>query len=533
MVVALKPYELPAISKQSVNEAGKAAVEGKPLKNNSTRVVPPAFQKISNTKIDTKTSNRRSVLNEAAEMALIKKPSIYKKTTIEESLIEEEKEILKKAEDEAAARTLLSSIPALGSLINQREVVPIVSPKETKSIIINAPDIKSLPVENKKTSTKVYTVERNDTLSGIFKKMGYDAALTNQIATALIRNANFSVTNLKLGQKLIFTEQIENGKKKLIKFQVPNNLRMITLNTDQLGSYQVTEKKAEVNTKFVYKTGMIRSNINNLAIVVGIPSKVISSAVRAISNKLDLNRDVKVGDKFEILYEQVYNTKGILIDPGRVYYIALQRGMYKVEAFRFTTDGTDRTLDFYDISATAFKQSITNKPLLVPHRVTSGFGYRRHPVLGRSMMHTGVDYAARVGTVVTAAGDGTIAKIGRFGGYGNYVRIKHDEVWSTAYGHLSRFASGLRVGSRVKKGQVVAYSGNTGRSTGPHLHFEVLRYGRAINPLTAQLPSSKRLWGKDYSNYQMELKKIRDILFDKKGAYLSATAPIPQEKPDN
>lgn len=529
MVLILKPYELSAISTESTREAARAAIDGKP---GSKRIIPPAFN--SNTKQDKSLANLKKVYRDAAEMALIEKPSATKTPTAEESIIEDEKEVLQKAAEEAAARTLLSSIPALSSIVNQKEVVPIVNPKETKSIIINSPKSKEeKPEEIKKYSTQVYEVARNDTFSQIFKKLGYSAKLTSQIATALVRNANFNVANLKLGQKFIFTQEIDkSGNKKLVKFQVPTGLKMISINTDQIGNYEVTEKHAKVDTKYVYKTGIIKSNIYNLAVVTGIPSRVISYAIKAISNKLDLSRDVKIGDKFEIMYEQIYNSKGVLIDAGKVYYIALQRGMYKVEAFRFSTDGSDRNTDFYDISATAFKQSITNKPLLIPHRVTSGFGYRKHPVLGRAMMHTGVDYQARVGTVVTAAGDGTIQRLGRFGGYGNYIKLKHDEVWATAYGHLSRFAPGLRVGSRVKKGQVIAYSGNTGRSTGPHLHFEVIRYGRPINPLTAQLPSNKRLWGKDYANYQTELKRVRGILFERKGEYLSATAPIPQEKPE-
>ncbi len=540
-MLVLKPSNVPAISKQTVAQAGKNALEGKPQ---VLKVTPPAFEKVvvknpkkidrsslfqtsQNNGMKNLSSRYKKIIDDASEKVLINKPSRIVDNSVNEP---NPKVINDKKKQENVMKKMLTSLGQESTYSNlSKEVTPISNQAISQNLVTKDPnqDFKN----GNENITKVYTVQRNDSLSTIFSKMGYDRALSNKIAIALVRNANFKVTNIKLGQKLIFTEKVENGKKKLLKFQVPSGLKMININIEEMGDYKVVEKQKKVNTKFKYKTGEIRTNITNMAAVAGIPFQVLASATKAISNKLDLNRDVRKGDKLEILYEEIFDSRGRLINAGKVHYIALQRAAYKVEAFRFSTDNTDKNVDFYDVSATAFKKSITNKPLLGVHIVTSPFGSRKHPILAGNLMHTGVDYKARSGTPVTAAGNGTVAKIGRFGGYGNYIKIKHDEVWNTAYGHLSSFAKGVTRGSSVKKGQVIGYSGNTGRSTGPHLHFEVIRYGRAINPLNAPLPSGKRLWGKDYTNFQLAVRNIRQILNEKKSELLEATAPIPQIKP--
>lgn len=538
----MKPDNVPAISKQKAAEAAKIAIQGKPSNAKTLRVVPPAFRKIKVEKYNkpeisselSVTQKFRKVLEDSSEKSLLEKPGKKKKQEQQNPVI-----IEKVANN--AAKTLLSAKLDDQETNNteiQNNNIKTTENKDDKNLfqkIIDVAKISKQQEQKKKEKisqvTKVYTVKRNDTLSTIFNDLGYGTSLARKVAISLVRNANFKVTNLKVGQKLIFTEKVEGEDKKLVKFQIPRGIKTITMNINNLNEYKVTKKTKKTQSKFLFKKGSIKSNISNLGSALKLPRKVTNQVIKIISNKINPNTDIKKGDILEVLYEQIYDEAGKLINSGDTVYIGLQRGYYKTEAFRFSKTGDTDNTAYYDLSSNAFKKSISRRPIVAKHRISSGFGYRKHPILKRRMMHTGVDFAAKRGTPITAAGSGTVVKIGRYGGYGKYIKIKHDAVWQTAYAHLNTYKKGLRRGSRVKKGQVIGYVGNTGRSTGPHLHFEVIKYGRPVNPMTAKLPSSGRLYGKDYKNFQKEKEKIRKELNKQKAILFEKNAPIPQEKP--
>ena len=223
---------------------------------------------------------------------------------------------------------------------------------------------------------------------------------------------------------------------------------------------------------------------------------------------VDFQRDIRSGDKFEMLVESFYSQDGKKVKDGNVLFSSLilqNRGinvyMHKIE----------NRIEYFDAKGNSIRKSLLKTPINGA-RVSSGFGMRRHPILGYSKMHKGMDFAASSGTPILAAGNGIVVYMARKGGYGNYVEIRHNSEYSTAYGHASRFNKKFRVRAKVKQGDVVAYVGSTGRSTGPHLHFEVLYKGRQINPSKVKATSGIKLLGKELARFEVskaEIEKYR------------------------
>ncbi|MDX1950109.1 MAG: peptidoglycan DD-metalloendopeptidase family protein [Rickettsiales bacterium] len=393
----------------------------------------------------------------------------------------------------------------------------LIFPKKISSVkLTKKPQAPKLITATEGIINREYIVKRGDSFSSIFTKMGYDAAFILNLSKILIVDANFNPSKIQFGQKFIFTEKLTKTSRTLISLQIPSGLTIIKVQRDKLGKIQVIQGKREVTSKYEYKKFTIRGSLIASASNNGVQSKVIAQITRALSQKYDLSSQLSANDIVEIISEKILDKSGKVIDSGRLIYIKVSGRIIKTEAFSFDVLGNAKLFEFYDINATALKKSITNNPLNGRYRLTSGFGYRRHPVLGGRRFHAGVDYGAPTGTPIPAAGDGIIVKIGRYGGYGNYIRIKHDGVWQTAYGHMSRFASGMRVWRKVSKGEIIGYVGSTGRSTGPHLHLETLKYGKAIDPIRADLPSGKRLYGRDLTRFRMEVNRIKQILSARK-----------------
>jgi murein DD-endopeptidase MepM/ murein hydrolase activator NlpD len=214
---------------------------------------------------------------------------------------------------------------------------------------------------------------------------------------------------------------------------------------------------------------------------------------------VDFQRDLQPGDRIEALYEVHLARDGAVAKTGEVLAarFAVKGGELALYRFRLP----DGSVDWFDARGESVRKALLKTPV-DGARLSSRFGLRRHPILGYSMMHRGADFAAPTGTPVMAAGDGVVELAGVNGAYGNYVRLRHDERRRTAYAHLSRFAEGLRPGRRVRQGQTIGYVGSTGRSTGPHLHYEVLIDGEQVDPMSLQLPTGRKLEGRLLADFQ-------------------------------
>ena len=227
-----------------------------------------------------------------------------------------------------------------------------------------------------------------------------------------------------------------------------------------------------------------------------------------LSYDVDYKQIARPGDGFELFFDVKQGEDGSET-PGELLYAAATVGNETLKYYRFRTP--DGEIDFYNSKGSNARKFLMRSPIKAG-RFSSGFGYRRHPLLGISKMHTGIDWAAAVGTPIMAAGNGTIEVAGRHGGNGNYIRIRHGNGYKTAYSHMSRFAPGVKKGVKVRQGQLIGYVGTTGLSTGPHLHYEVLINNRFTNPLKIHVPRSRQLNGRMLADFKKEQLRIDDLM---------------------
>ncbi|MGB3626457.1 MAG: M23 family metallopeptidase, partial [Henriciella sp.] len=220
---------------------------------------------------------------------------------------------------------------------------------------------------------------------------------------------------------------------------------------------------------------------------------------------LDFQRDIHPGDQFEMVFEEMVDERGNRVRGGEVIYAAINGKALDKSYYRFTPSD-DGAVDYFDPNGEAATKFLMKTPINGA-RLSSNFGYRRHPISGYNKLHKGTDFAARSGTPVYAAGHGTVERANRYGGYGNYVRIRHANGYKTAYAHLSRFGK-YRSGTRVRQGDIIGYVGSTGASTGPHLHYEVLVNGKQVNAMTLDLPTGRKLV--DTPEIMAEFESVRD-----------------------
>jgi murein DD-endopeptidase MepM/ murein hydrolase activator NlpD len=240
----------------------------------------------------------------------------------------------------------------------------------------------------------------------------------------------------------------------------------------------------------------------------GLPDDFITKFLRVHSYDVDFKQHVRSGDGFELFYDAVQDETGAE-RPGELLYAAVTIGGETHGYYRFHTP--DGSIDYYDADGSNSKKFLMRTPIRGA-RLTSGFGYRKHPLLHTVRAHLGVDWSAPIGTPIMASGNGVIEVAGREGGYGNYVRIRHANGYKTAYGHMLRFAAGVVKGVKVRQGQIVGYLGNTGMSTGPHLHYEVLVNNQHTNPLSIKIPRSRQLQGRNLTDFRKEKARIDDLM---------------------
>ncbi len=267
----------------------------------------------------------------------------------------------------------------------------------------------------------------------------------------------------------------------------------ITIARTASGTFEASdvEKKLEAH---IHRAGAtIDGSLYLSAMKAGIPADVVVEMIHMFSYEVDFQRDIRPGDSFEVFYNYYYTPEGQPAREGTISYATMHLRGRTVTLYRYQPD-PDSPAEYFDAHGQSAKSMLMKTPV-DGARISSGFGMRFHPVLGYSRMHKGIDFAVPVGTPVMAAGSGVVQIAGHLGGYGNYLRINHQNGYGTAYGHLSRLAPGIRAGSHVRQGQVVAYSGNTGLSTGPHLHYEILVNGNQVNPLAVKVAAGIRLAG--------------------------------------
>jgi murein DD-endopeptidase MepM/ murein hydrolase activator NlpD len=240
---------------------------------------------------------------------------------------------------------------------------------------------------------------------------------------------------------------------------------------------------------------------------MGADAAVRRKATQLFAHRFDLDRDVSAADEFTLVFDRSVTENGRTVDTGDLLYAELKGVVF----YRFQPEGA-REAQYFDATGKNMRSSMMRTPLDRAARVSSSFGFRVHPISGYRRMHQGIDFAAGTGTPIIAPADGVVVEARRWGGYGNWLRIRHANGLESGYGHLSRYGSGIRAGQRVSQGQVVAYVGSTGASTGPHLHYEIWRNGQRINPSSVRVDESTILAGADLAAFRAEKSRIDRII---------------------
>jgi len=275
----------------------------------------------------------------------------------------------------------------------------------------------------------------------------------------------------------------------------------ITVTRTASNTFVVGDAQKVLHAKMHHAGAKIDSSLYLSAMRAGIPAEVVVEMIHMFSYEIDFQRDLQPGDSFEVLYNYYYTADGQPAKQGDISYAALHTGGRTIALYRHQFNG--QPADYFDARGQSAKSFLMKTPV-DGARISSGFGMRFHPVLGYSRMHKGIDFAVPDGTPVMAAGSGTVQIAGKVNGYGNFVLLNNGNGYSTAYGHLSRFAAGIHKGSRVRQGQVIAYSGHTGLATGPHLHYEIRIANHQVNPKSVKLASGRRLDGSEMRIFQNE-----------------------------
>ena len=261
----------------------------------------------------------------------------------------------------------------------------------------------------------------------------------------------------------------------------------------------------ELTREAVRAGGVIQSSLLEAGIAADVPMPVMIELIRAYSFDVDFQRDIQTGDSFDVVFERYFDDRGREVHNGGVHYATLTLSGKAMQVYRY--EATDGEEDYFDETGASVRKALLRTPI-DGARISSRYGKRRHPILGYNKMHKGIDFAAPSGTPIMAAGSGVIEMAGRNGAYGNYVRIRHKGSYATAYAHLSKLGRGITAGGRVKQGQIIGYVGSTGRSTGPHLNYEVLRDGQQVNPQKVKMPSGRKLEGAELARFQAEREEM-------------------------
>lgn len=354
-------------------------------------------------------------------------------------------------------------------------------------------------------ATRETELDDGQTFAEMLTDQGVDEAVAQTAANAL--DKVYDMRHLRAGEDFTLSFLRTDTKETLngIVFQ-PEDTKEISLTRTAEGGFTAKVNLIPVTRQRLAAAGEIHSSLYEAGDRAGVSHALMASLIRIYSHNIDFQRDIHPGDRFEVLYDQSRTAKGKAVGDSTIVYAALHVGDKAYALYRVTFN--DGTADYFDEHGQSVRRALLRTPVAAAH-ITSGFGMRMHPLLGYSKMHKGVDFGAPIGTPIFAAGSGTIDEIGFKNGYGRYIRIRHNGLFATAYAHMSRFANLYR-GAHVTQGQVIGYVGMSGRATGPHLHFEVLKNGQQVNPMSINaMPVGRTLDGKMMVVFKDGQNKIR------------------------
>ena len=320
-----------------------------------------------------------------------------------------------------------------------------------------------------------------------------------------------NLNRLNTNQKIIFTlDQTDNRIKEFI-FQTSNTEKIYLTRNIDTGLFKQKILVTKLNKKILYKEEKIIQSLYQAASNQGIPANTIIEFARIYGFQVDFQRDIRKHDKFQIMYEVFLDENKKVIETGKILFSNLRLSGKDNSLYYFGEEGSK---GHYDKNGKSIKKALMKTPINGA-RLSSSFGMRKHPIDGFNKMHRGTDFAAPLGTPIMASGDGVIKKAGWCGGGGNCIKIRHNSSYETIYAHMLKFARGIKNGVRVKQGRIIGYVGSTGKSTGPHLHYEVIINGKKINSQKLKLPSGKILKGINRKLFETNKIKLEVLKSEK------------------
>ena len=387
--------------------------------------------------------------------------------------------------------------------------------KKSKSIEISyeSPDLKTfkkflLNQINSPFTNLNYEIKNGDTIQKILKKLKVQ---NNEIQTVIDQYKKYGNPNqLLVGNiiNIIIEKNLTTNKNFIVKFSVPitksTTIAIIRDEDNKITSQKIITKLYKKKT---LAENIITKNLYSSAIEAKINPDTIIEFARIFGFEIDFQRDIRKNDYFKIIYEKYFDENGEFIKSGSILFAHMTVNGREISLYKF---GDDKNYGYFDINGKSVEKALMKTPINGA-RLSSSFGMRKHPISGFTKMHQGTDFAAPMGTPIMASGTGTVTRAKWCGGGGNCIKIKHNSTYGTIYAHMKSFAKGIKVGKKVRQGQIIGFVGSTGISTGPHLHYEVIINGQKVNSQKLQLPSGKVLKGDEREKFEIHRIKT-DVL---------------------
>ncbi len=357
---------------------------------------------------------------------------------------------------------------------------------------------------------KIYhIISPGESFNNILESYSVEEKEINEIKKTLSKKINLN--KLNTNQKIQFTIDQSNNLVKEFIFQTSSTEKIYLTKNVDTSKFDQSILLTKLKKNIIYKENKISQSLYKSAVDQKIPVGIIIEFARIYGFQVDFQRDIRKNDNFQIMFETFVDDNNKIIQTGNILFANLKLSGQDNSLYFFDKEGS---IGHYDKNGKSVKKALMKTPINGA-RLSSPFGMRKHPIDGFNKMHKGTDFAAPMGTPIMASGDGVVKKASWCGGGGNCVVIKHNSTYQTVYAHMSKFASGIRSGVRVKQGQIIGFVGSTGKSTGPHLHYEVIVNGKRINSQTLKLPSGKILKGNDRMVFETQKIKL-DVLKSEK-----------------
>ena len=398
-----------------------------------------------------------------------------------------------------------------GEKLAEQEVIPPYTTVLTKTVVEaddTAEDLEGREVRKVR-------VGRGDTLTKLLQALGSESWLARSMVEAA--RGVFADSDLTPGSEVEFVlvpSLTRAGRLEPIRLSVRDGgAHKVTVSRNAAGEFvaSATAIGDPAGRGDQTTATSLYASLYQAAISQGLAKETIEQILKIHAYETDFRRRARLSDTIELFFDVKDEERAVDSQPGELLFTAITSGGDTQRYFRFRTP--DGQVDYYDESGNNSKKFLMRRPIRSEDvRLASGFGVRFHPLLNTRKMHTGIDWAATPGTPILASGTGVIEEVGPKGQYGNYIRIRHANGYQTAYAHMSRFAQGVREGVKVRQGQVIGFVGNTGFSTGPHLHYEVLVNNRFVDPLSIQMPQERKLTGKQLVDFQRERGRLDELM---------------------